>query len=60
MKSIIVYFSQTGNTKKIAEAIHKGMSQMSQLVEKCDICRLNEIDTGDLIGYDLIGVGSPR
>ncbi len=32
---------------------------MGQLVEKCDICRLNEIDPGDLIGYDLIGVGSP-
>jgi flavodoxin len=34
MKSIIIYFSLTGNTKKIAQAIHKGMNP---LVERCDI-----------------------
>ncbi len=57
MKSIIVYYSQTGNTKKIAEAIHAGMRQ---LVEQCDIARLKEIDPEqDLLRYDLIGVGSP-
>ncbi len=56
MKSIIVYFSLTGNTKKVAQAIHKGMSQ---LVEQCDIATVKGVDIQHLIGYDLIGLGSP-
>jgi Fe-S-cluster-containing hydrogenase component 2/flavodoxin len=62
LKSIIFYFSQTGNTRKVAQAIHKGMSQV---VEQCDIARIRDIarnrdmlDTLDLPKYDLIGVGS--
>lgn len=56
MKSIIIYYSQYGSTKKIAQAIHAGMSQV---VEQCDIATLKEIDTSDLLKYDLIGLGSP-
>ena len=56
MKSLIVYFSQTGNTKIIAEAIHAGMSELSN---QCDIARLQDVDTEDLTGYDLIGLGAP-
>ena len=56
MKSIVIYYSQTGNTKKIAEAIHSGMSQ---LAEKCDIAPLGEVATKELRHYDLIGLGSP-
>ena len=56
MKSIVIYFSITGNTRKIAEAIHKGMKSLG---ENCDIARLKDIDTPDLQGYDLIGLGSP-
>ena len=56
MKSIVIYHSMSGNTKKIAEAIHTGMSQSG---EPCDIARLKDIDTPDLAGYDLIGLGSP-
>ena len=26
-KSIVIYYSQTGNTKKIAQAIHEGITQ---------------------------------
>jgi flavodoxin/NAD-dependent dihydropyrimidine dehydrogenase PreA subunit len=56
-KSIIIYYSQTGNTQKIAEAIYVGMSPQ---VEQCDIRRLTEIDPGkDLSNYDLIGLGAP-
>ena len=54
MKSIVIYYSQTGNTKKIAQAIHTGMSELS---EQCDIARLQDIDTEDLTKYDLIGLG---
>ena len=56
MKSIVIYYSQTGNTKKIAQAIHAGMSQTG---EQCDIARLKDVNPEDLAGYDLIGLGSP-
>ena len=56
MKSIVIYFSITGNTKKIAQAIHSGMSQSG---ETCDIARLRDVEAQDLAGYDLIGLGSP-
>ncbi|MCP3940348.1 MAG: hypothetical protein GY710_02565 [Desulfobacteraceae bacterium] len=56
MKSIIIYYSQTGNTKKIAKAIHDGMNQLS---EKCDIATPGELDPKKLIQYDLIGFGAP-
>jgi len=56
MKSIVIYYSQTGNTKQIAEAIHSGMSQVT---EKCEIAPLSEVDTRELLNYDLIGLGSP-
>ena len=56
MKSIVIYYSQTGNTKKIAQAIHTGMSDLSA---QCDIARLQDVDTEDLTKYDLIGLGAP-
>jgi flavodoxin/ferredoxin len=56
MKSIVIYYSQTGNTKKIAHAIHRGMSQMG---EQCDIERLKDVNPRELTDYDLIGLGSP-
>ena len=55
MKSIVIYYSWTGNTKRIAEAIHSGMSQ---LAEKCDIAPLREVTTRELLNYELIGLGS--
>ncbi|MFC1946151.1 EFR1 family ferrodoxin [Chloroflexota bacterium] len=56
MKSLIIYYSQTGNTRNIARAIHKGMSQMA---EQCDIVPLKNARYEDLASYDLIGIGSP-
>ena len=55
-KGIIVYLSYTGNTKQIAEAIYRGMSMW---MDQCDMVRLRKTDPKDLIGYDLIGIGSP-
>jgi flavodoxin/Pyruvate/2-oxoacid:ferredoxin oxidoreductase delta subunit len=55
MKSIVIYYSWTGNTKRIAEAIHSGMRQLD---EQCDIVPLREVDTRELINYDLIGLGA--
>jgi flavodoxin/ferredoxin len=56
MKVILVYYSQSGNTKVIAEAIQRGISRQNQ---SCDLARLKEIQPSDLEKYDLIGIGSP-
>jgi len=55
-KAIVIYYSQTGNTKKVAQAIHAGMNKTG---EQCDIARLRDVNPRDLTGYDLIGLGSP-
>jgi flavodoxin len=51
MKIMVTYWSQTGNTKKVAEAIFRAIP-----FEKT-IQPLNEVDTLD--GYDLIFIGFP-
>jgi flavodoxin/ferredoxin len=56
MKSLIIYFSLTGNTRKIAHAIHNGMSQR---VERCDIATFKKVDVSRLAEYDLFVFGSP-
>jgi flavodoxin/ferredoxin len=56
MKSIVIYFSQTGNTREIARAIRSGIEEVSG---QCDIARLQDIDEKDLSAYDLIGLGAP-
>lgn len=53
MKSIVLYYSMTGNTKSVAKAIQKGIGQ------GCEFARLNEIDAINLLDYDLIGFGAP-
>jgi flavodoxin/ferredoxin len=55
MKGIIVYFSLTGNTKKVARAIQKGMNPF---LESCDLVKLKDVDSTSLCSYDLIGIGS--
>ena len=56
MKSIVIYYSQSGNTRKIAKAIHKGMGQKAG---QCDIAQVKAVEPADLNNYDLIGLGSP-
>ena len=56
MKSIVIYFSLTGNTMKVAKAIHSGMNQS---MEYCDIRTLKKTDVSRLADYDLIAIGSP-
>jgi flavodoxin/ferredoxin len=56
LKSIVIYYSQTGNTKAIAEAIYQGMKQ----VDKDNrIAPLKDVDVQELIDFDLVGIGSP-
>lgn len=56
MKGIVVYYSGTGNTQKIAKAIHKGMETV---LEKCDIASVKKIDPKDVAKYDVLAIGGP-
>jgi flavodoxin/ferredoxin len=56
IKGIVIYYSQTGSTKKIAHAIHNGMNRAEG---QCDIARLKDVNPRELTNYDLIGLGSP-
>jgi flavodoxin/Fe-S-cluster-containing hydrogenase component 2 len=56
MKALVVYYSQTGNTKTLAKAIQAGMG--AQLA-RCDLAALKDVSTQDLAEYDIIGLGSP-
>jgi flavodoxin/ferredoxin len=62
MKCIVIYYSVSGNTGKIAQAIHKGMGR---LADHCDIVAIKGTDgvpgmrLAHLLEYDLIGIGSP-
>ena len=55
MKGIVVYYSGTGNTAKIAKAIHRGMKK----VIECDISSIKKIDPKEMGKYDVVAVGSP-
>jgi ferredoxin len=56
MRSIVIFYSQSGNTKKIAQALQKGIVQQTG---QCDIARVKEIKPEELTKYDLIGIGAP-
>jgi flavodoxin/NAD-dependent dihydropyrimidine dehydrogenase PreA subunit len=56
VKILIIYFSLTGSTKKIAQAIFTGIRSQG---EECHIVKLKEANCDELAGYDLIGLGSP-
>ena len=56
MKCVVIYFSQTGNTEKVAKAIHTGVKHIAG---HCDILPIKEAKPRRLYEYDLIGLGSP-
>ena len=56
MKTLIICFSQTGNTQKIAKSIYDGIADIAG---RCDMKTLDETDTEALDDYDLIGLGAP-
>lgn len=55
MKSLVIYFSQTGNTKTLAEAIGRGIVSKTG---QCDVKSLRNVKPEDWLDYDLIGIGS--
>lgn len=56
MKVLIIYYSQTGNTQKIARVIRDSMRQAGHCV---DLRYLKKARYEELNDYDLIGFGSP-
>ena len=53
---LIIHFSQTGNTEKIAETIKKGILKSGNT---CEIAQIKRVDVNILENYDLIGIGTP-
>ena len=56
MKCAIIYFSQTGNTEKIAKVVQKGVIEEAG---NCDLIKMRDANPRRLYEYDLIGIGSP-
>ncbi|MBE9514448.1 MAG: flavodoxin domain-containing protein [Chloroflexi bacterium] len=54
--ALIIYFSRTGNTEKVALAIRKGLERGGL---KVTIKRVEEAIEEDLYDYDLVCLGSP-
>ena len=55
MKVLVAYFSQSGNTEKIAKAIWEEASQANE----ADLKKLEEITPAEVAGYDVVFIGSP-
>ena len=56
MKTLIICFSQTGNTVKVAESILEGVKDVTG---SCDLVNMADFDPKGLADYDLIGLGCP-
>ena len=56
MKALLICFSQTGNTRKIAERIATGIVAAGAA---CDLKALAEVDPTLPASYDLVGLGAP-
>jgi hypothetical protein len=56
LKSLIIYFSPGGNTKKVARAIAKGLESRDAKVE---FLSLQDASQVDLYTYDLVCLGAP-
>jgi flavodoxin/ferredoxin len=56
VKTLIICFSQTGNTQKIADCIRDGILEVTG---QCDLVNLSDVNTNSLAEYDLVGLGCP-
>jgi flavodoxin len=51
MKSVVIYYSETGNTEKVAKAIAKGIN--------CEAKKIEDFNLKKIMDYDLIFLGTP-
>jgi NAD(P)H dehydrogenase (quinone) len=56
MKALIGYYSRTGNTEKMAQAIADGVKKAGLGV---DVKKIEDINTKDLLNYHALILGSP-
>ncbi len=56
MKTLLIYFSQTGYTRKAAERIRDGAEEMGA---DCELIAIKDVDINALKDYDLVGLGCP-
>jgi flavodoxin I len=54
-KILVLYYSRTGNTEKMAEAVVKGVKSVGNV----DVELSYHVDAEDLSGFDAILVGAP-
>ncbi|OPY11597.1 MAG: Flavodoxin [Syntrophus sp. PtaB.Bin001] len=57
MQVLVTYFSRTGHTKMLAEAIAQGVSEVDQV--KCLLKPISEVTKEDFTNSDGVIVGSP-
>ena len=55
LKGIVVYYSATGSTAKIANAIYQGMKS----VVDCDVAPIKKLAPEDMAKYDVMAIGAP-
>ena len=55
-KGLMVYFSQSGTTSKVAESIARGARARGLDVE---VASIRDKGPGETVGYDFFGIGSP-
>ena len=55
-KALVIYYSRTGNTKKMAESVAEGIKNEGM---EAVIKEVKDVDAGELLKYDAIAIGSP-
>jgi NAD(P)H dehydrogenase (quinone) len=55
-KALVIYYSRTGNTKKMAEQVAQGLSKEGVEVDLKDV---KDVKAQDLLEYDVLAIGSP-
>ena len=56
MKMLIIYFSQTQYTRRVAERMRAGALESGA---DCELVSIRDVDTAALQEYDLVGLGTP-
>lgn len=56
MNAVIIYWSKTGNTEKVAMAVQEGLKEAGA---KVTVKKVEAADDVDIYGYDLVCVGFP-
>jgi len=57
LKTLVVYFSQTGNTEQVAEAMAEGLADAD--AGPIDVRPIQEVGPDDWLAYPVVGLGTP-